>query len=106
MHYTSKKWFKGIPHKNIKHLCGKPLLSWTIDQAKKSKYEMRIIVSTDSEKYVEIATNYGAETPFLRPKEISQDLSTDLEFIEHALKELKKNDYVPDFIVQLRPTYP
>lgn len=97
---------KGIPNKNIKHLCGKPLLSWSIDQAKKSKYEMRIIVTTDSEQYARIARDYGAETPFLRPKGISQDLSTDLEFIEHALKELKKKDYIPDFIVQLRPTYP
>lgn len=97
---------KGIPHKNIKNLCGKPLLSWSIEQAQKSKYKMRIIVSTDSEKYAEVAREYGAETPFLRPKDISQDLSTDYEFIIHALEELKKENYVPDFIVQLRPTYP
>lgn len=97
---------KGIPHKNIKNLCGKPLLSWSIEQAQKSKYKMRIIVSTDCEKYAELAREYGAETPFLRPKDISQDLSTDYEFIIHAIEELKKENYVPDFIVQLRPTYP
>ena len=74
---------KGIPHKNIKNLCGKPLLSWSIEQAQKSKHYMRIIVTTDSEEYAEIARKYGAETPFIRPKEISQDLSTDLEFIQH-----------------------
>ena len=97
---------KGIPNKNIKNLAGKPLIAWSIEQAKKSKYEMRIIVSTDSEEYAKIAREYGAETPFLRPREISQDLSTDLEFIGHGLEELKNENYVPDFIVQLRPTYP
>tara|TARA_B100000795_G_C22605833_1_gene363085 strand:+ start:48 stop:749 length:702 start_codon:yes stop_codon:yes gene_type:complete len=97
---------KGIVDKNIKHLGGKPLLAWSIKHAQESKYKMKIIVSTDSGKYAKIARDYGAETPFLRPKYISQDLSTDLEFIEHALVELKKEDYEPDFIVQLRPTYP
>ena len=97
---------KGIKDKNIRELSGKPLIAWSIEQAKNSKYPMRIIVTTDSEKYASIARNYGAETPFLRPSEISQDLSTDLEFIQHALEELEKEDYVPDFIVQLRPTYP
>ena len=97
---------KGIKDKNIRDLSGKPLMAWSIEQAKNSKHPMRIIVTTDSEKYARIARNYGAETPFLRPSEISQDLSTDLEFIQHALEELKKEDYIPDFIVQLRPTYP
>ena len=97
---------KGIRHKNIKKLCGKPLIAWSIEQAKKSKHQMRIIVSTDSEEYRKIALEYGAEVPFLRPKEISQDLSTDFEFIEHSLNELEKENYIPDFIVQLRPTYP
>ena len=97
---------KGIPHKNIKNLCGKPLMAWSIEQAQKSKYKMRIIVSTDSEEYAKIANKYGAETPFLRPKDISQDLSTDLEFMKHAIGELKKENYQPDFIVQLKPTYP
>ena len=97
---------KGIPHKNIKFLSGKPLMAWSIEQAQQCKYNMRIIVSTDSEDYAKIARQYGAETPFLRPSKISQDLSTDYEFIEHALEELKKENYIPDFIVQLRPTYP
>jgi CMP-N,N'-diacetyllegionaminic acid synthase len=97
---------KGIPNKNIRKLAGKPLLAWSIEQAKQSKHKMRIIVTTDSEEYCEIAKKYGAETPFLRPNEISQDLSTDLEFIKHSLGELKKENYNPDFIVQLRPTYP
>jgi CMP-N,N'-diacetyllegionaminic acid synthase len=98
---------KGLPDKNTKMFKGKPLLAWSIEHAKKSKYNMKIIVSTDSEKYKKIALNYGAEVPFLRPKEISQDLSTDYEFINHALNWLKINqDYVPGIILHLRPTQP
>lgn len=98
---------KSLPHKNIKLFKDKPLLAHSIIQAKQSKHKMRIIVSTDSEKYAKIAREYGAVTPFLRPKEISGDLSTDYEFIKHAINYLKKNEnYIPDIIVQLRPTYP
>ena len=68
---------------------------------------MRIIVSTDSEKYSKLACEYGAECPFLRPSEISQDLSIDFEFIKHAVNWLKVNEnYNPDIILQLRPTQP
>ena len=100
---------KGIKDKNIKDFGGYPLMGWTIMQAVKSKHapNMRIVVSTDSKKYAIIANAYGAETPFRRPKELSQDLSTDYEFINHAVQWLSVNeDYVPDFIVQLRPTQP
>ena len=61
---------KGIIDKNIIDYNGKPLLAWSIIQAKNSKYKMKIIVSTDSEKYKKIALEYGAEVPFLRPPEI------------------------------------
>lgn len=98
---------KGIRDKNIKLFKGKPLLAWSIEQAKKCDYKMRIIVSTDSEKYKEISLKYDAEVPFLRPKEISQDKSTDIEFIKHAVDFLKEKDnYIPDIILQLRPTQP
>tara|TARA_B110000483_G_C18028369_1_gene477767 strand:- start:14 stop:727 length:714 start_codon:yes stop_codon:yes gene_type:complete len=98
---------KGIKDKNIKNLSGKPLIAWSIEQALQSKYKMKILVSTDSEKYQKIAIEYGAEAPFLRPTDISQDLSTDLELVEHCLGYLEENEnYHPDFIVQLRPTYP
>jgi CMP-N-acetylneuraminic acid synthetase len=98
---------KGIPHKNIKLFKGKPLIYWSIKQALDSKYINRIIVSTDSQHYADIAKNYGAETPFLRPKEISEDLSTDYEFLKHCLDHIIVNEnYFPDIIVQLRPTYP
>ena len=98
---------KGVPNKNIKIFKGKPLLAWSIEHAKKSKYNMKIVVSTDSKKYAEIAHKYGAETPFLRPTEISQDLSTDYECIKHTINYLKNyQNYIPDIILHLRPTQP
>ena len=98
---------KGIKHKNIKLFRDKPLLSWSIEQAKESDYKMRIIVSTDSNEYKKIALKHGAEVPFLRPSAISQDKSTDIEFIKHAINFFQENEnYNPDLILQLRPTQP
>ena len=98
---------KGIPHKNIKYFYDRPLLAWSIKQAQESKYKMRIIVSTDSSEYANISNKYGAETPFLRPADISQDLSTDYECMKHCLDWLNVNEkYIPDIILHLRPTQP
>lgn len=98
---------KGIKHKNIKNFKNKPLLAWSIEQAKHCNYKMRIIVSTDSKEYKNIALKNGAEVPFLRPKEISQDKSVDIELIQHAINFLEENEkYKPDIILQLRPTQP
>lgn len=98
---------KGIKHKNIKLFRDKPLLSWSIEHAKQCDYKMRIIVSTDSSEYKKIALKHGAEVPFLRPSAISQDKSTDIEFIKHAINFFQENEnYNPDLILQLRPTQP
>ncbi len=98
---------KGIKNKNIKMFCNKPLIYWSIQQAIDCRYNMRIVVSTDSEEYANISRESGSEVPFLRPPELSGDLSTDHDFIKHALDWLKDNEnYVPDIIVQLRPTQP
>jgi CMP-N-acetylneuraminic acid synthetase len=98
---------KGIKFKNIKNFNEHPLIYWSIKQAKESKFINRVIVSTDSIKFAELSKQLGAEVPFLRPANISGDLSTDLEFMDHCLKWLKdNNNYCPDIIVQLRPTYP
>jgi len=98
---------KSLPHKNIKIYNDKPLRSHSILHAQKSKYNMRIIVSTDSKEYQQIANKYGAETPFLRPPEISLDNSLDIDFIKHTIKWLKIHEnYNPDIILQLRPTSP
>lgn len=98
---------KRIPGKNIKELGGKPLIAYSIEHAKNSKYINRIIVSTDSEEIANVAKDYGAEVPFLRPSEISGDNATDFQAFEHALKWLSDNEeYMPDVVVHLRPTSP
>ncbi len=98
---------KVVPDKNIKPISGKPLLAYSIKHALDSELIDRTIISTDSPVYAEIARKYGAESPFLRPQEISQDSSTDLELFTHALNWLyEKESYVPDICVHLRPTYP
>lgn len=98
---------KSIPKKNIKLLCGKPLIVWTIEEAKKSQRLTRMIVSTDNEEIADIAKQYGAEVPFLRPKEISGDLSHDIEFLTHALDFLRvREGYEPEIVVRLPPTSP
>ena len=100
---------KGIAHKNIKLFRGLPLLAWSIKQAEECKYRdrMRIVVSTDDPAYQTIAMEHGAEAPFLRPRAISGDLSTDLECIKHCVDWLRTNEaYSPHIVIQLRPTQP
>ena len=98
---------KSIPRKNIRLLCGKPLIAWTIEQAKRSRLLTRSIVSTDDAEIAAVAREYGAEVPFLRPKEIAQDLSTDAEFLLHALDWLRDNEgYEPEIVLRLPPTSP
>lgn len=98
---------KSVIDKNIRLMGGKPMLMHSIQHAKESKSISRIIVSTDSEKYAEIARKYGAETPFLRPTEYATDTALDIEVFLHALEYLRNTEhYVPDIVVQLRPTYP
>ena len=98
---------KGISNKNIKNLNGHPLVAYSIKAAMLTPTIDRVIVSTDSRRYASIARKYGAETPFLRPKEISGDNSTDLEFVEHALEWLYQAEGdAPRLVVHLRPTTP
>lgn len=98
---------KGIPNKNIKLLNDKPLIAYSIEQSINNSLINRTIVTTDSEEIAKIARKYGAETPFIRPKEISKDESTDYDFFEHYLNYEKKMDNdIPDLIIQLRPTTP
>jgi len=98
---------KSIPRKNIMLINGKPMLAWTIMAALESKLIDRVIVSTDDQEIADVALSYGAEVPFLRPNDISGDLSTDIEFHKHALSWLKTEEgYEPDQVVNLRPTTP
>ncbi len=98
---------KGVPRKNIKNLCGKPLIAWTIIEALKSKYIDRLIVSTEDEEIAEISNKYGAEVPFLRPKELAQDDTPGIEPLLHCINWLKDNEnYCPDYVCTLQCTSP
>ena len=98
---------KGIKNKNITNLNGSSLISYSIKAALESKLISRVICSTDSEIIAEEAIKHGAEVPFLRPDQISQDNSSDIEYFNHAIEWLKINEsYKPKLLVQLRPTSP
>jgi N-acylneuraminate cytidylyltransferase len=98
---------KSLVDKNIKYLSGHPLIAYSIAAAKLSKKIDRVIVSTDSQKYTEIAKQYGAEVPFIRPDKISIDTAIDRDFLIHAMNWFKENESsVPEYWVHLRPTTP
>jgi N-acylneuraminate cytidylyltransferase len=98
---------KTIPRKNILNFAGFPLIAFSIAAGLAAKTVTRVIVSTDDEEIAEISRRYGAETPFLRPAEYSQDQTPDLPVFVHALEWLAENeDYHPEIVVQLRPTSP
>ena len=98
---------KGVVGKNIRPLGGIPLLAHTIKAAIKSKKIDRVIVSTDSQSIAEIAMEYGAEVPFLRPKSIAQDETVMLDVLNYMLERLKiENGEIIDSFVALQPTSP
>ena len=97
---------KGIKDKNLKKISKFDLLSWAIKAALKSKKIKDVYVSTDSKKYAEKSKKYGAKVPFIRPKNISKDDSSDLELFIHAIKEIFKTDKKIKYVVHLRPTTP
>ncbi len=98
---------RSIPRKNIKLFAGHPLLAYSIAAGLQAKSVTRVIASTDDEEIAEVARSYGAEVPFLRPAELAQDHTTDLPVFQHALDWLRREEqYVPEIVVQLRPTSP
>jgi CMP-N-acetylneuraminic acid synthetase len=98
---------KGIKDKNIKLYKGLPLLAHSIKIALESEYINDVYVSSDSEEYNNIALKYGAKITPLRSKEISDDLSPDIDTFKHFLKMYENNNLnIPDIIIHLRPTYP
>ena len=82
---------KRIPRKNIKHFFGKPMLAWSIEAAIKSKCFDQIICSTDDDEIANIAQEYGALTPFVRPKDLSDDHIGTIPVIAHAVEYLQRN---------------
>ena len=98
---------KGIPRKNVKLLGGHPLIAYSIVAAQRSPSISRFIVSTDDDEIAQTARQYDAEVPFLRPVEYAQDQSKDIDVFTHALNWFEKHEkYIPDVVVQLRPTCP
>lgn len=98
---------KRLPGKNVKLLCGKPMVAWTIKAAKQSKYVDRVIVSTDSDEIAKVAKKYGADVPFIRPDELASDNATSTDAVLHTLdwlKEHEKKSY--DYLLLLQPTSP
>jgi CMP-N,N'-diacetyllegionaminic acid synthase len=93
---------KGIIKKNIKDVARKPLIAWTILEAKKSKYIDRVILSSDDLEIIETAKKWGCDVPFIRPSELAQDDTPRNPPIHHALGQLSGYDYV----VLLQPTAP
>ena len=97
---------KRLPGKNIRPLAGHPLIAYSVAAACGSGIFADVIVSTDSQLYADIACYYGAESPFLRPAEISGELSSDIEWVEYTLRRLKENGRSYDCFSILRPTSP
>lgn len=81
---------KGVPHKNIRDFCGKPLIAYAIEAGLQCGCVDRLFVSTDSEKIAEIAVRYGAEVPFLRPEELASDHAPERLAWQHAIRFLQE----------------
>lgn len=98
---------KGILRKNIKELCGKPLIAHIIETALNVEELDRVIVSTEDKEIAKVAKRYGAEIPFIRPKELARDETPTLPVLQHAVKYLEdKENYKPDIVVLLYATSP
>lgn len=97
---------KGLQRKNILPLAGKPLIAWTIEQAKQSKYIGKVVVSTEDHEIAEISKKYGAEVPFFRPVDLATDESKTIDVIFHALDWFEKNGKMFDILILLEPTSP
>lgn len=93
---------KGIPRKNVRPIAGKPLIGWTIEAALAASTLDAVVVTTDDEEIAEVARNFGAEVPFMRPAELARDDTPGIDPVLHALEVL--TDY--NAVVLLQPTSP
>jgi CMP-N-acetylneuraminic acid synthetase len=100
---TARSGSKRLANKNILNLAGKPLIAWTIDEAKNSKYIDKLIVSTNSDEIATISKKCGAEVPFIRPDNLSNDNADSVSVLKHAI-EYYKDEF--DYIMLLQPTSP
>lgn len=97
---------KGVKDKNIRDLCGKPLMAYTIEAAIKSREFDEVIVSTDSEKYATIAKRYGASVPFLRSEATASDTASSWDMVEEVLNGYRERGQEFDTFCLLQPTSP
>jgi CMP-N-acetylneuraminic acid synthetase len=97
---------KGVPRKNIRLLCGKPLLQYTAEAALTARLLTRIVLSTEDEEIAEVGRNCGLWVPFLRPAELAQDDTPTLPVVQHALQELESAGDRFDAVCLLQPTSP
>ena len=97
---------KGIPHKNIKPLNGKPLIHYTIDVARQIVTDEDICVSTDDQEIIKCVENYGLKVPFVRPAELATDTAGTYEVLLHALDFYEKQGKIFDIVILLQNTSP
>lgn len=93
---------KGLSKKNIRMAGGRPLISWTISEALRSKYITNVVLSSEDDEIIAIAREWGCEIPFLRPRELSCDATSSMDVVLHALEQLPGYDY----LILLQPTSP
>lgn len=97
---------KGLPGKNVRDLCGKPLIGWTIDVARAARCLDAVVVSTDDKTIAEVASRHGAEVPFIRPAALASDTASSVDVVVHAIDFLAAAGRTFDIIVLLEPTSP
>ena len=97
---------KGVPRKNIRLLCNKPLIAYSIENALKSKLFSHVIVSTDDVEIAKISKKYGAEIPFMRPKNLAKDTTAMVDVLIHAVRKLNSLGYNFDIFVNRDCTVP
>ncbi|MFD0696252.1 cytidylyltransferase domain-containing protein [Paenibacillus sp. GCM10027628] len=93
---------KGVPFKNIRPLGGKPLIAWTIEAAKQSKYIDRLILTSDDSTIIKVAKEYRCDVPFVRPAALAQDKTPGIDPVLHAIEQVPGYDWT----VLLQPTSP
>lgn len=94
---------KRLPGKNLRALCGQPLIGWTFAAGRRSRYIDRLILSSDDAAIIDVARRYGCETPFVRPKELAEDDSPTVDAVLHAMESVAEKY---DYVVLLQPTSP
>ncbi len=97
---------KGIPRKNLRSVGGRPLITWTIEQALAAEADLHVVVSTDDEEIAQVAREAGADVPWLRPAELAVDTAATEPTVEHAIAQVTEAGRAPDAVLLLQATSP